>query len=194
MFCPYCGKELNENNICTNPSCPTNINRNDETLFDTKESISDIEIQEFIGDKNTNYYLEKWYMFKRDQNFKSWNWPAFLISPWWFWYRKMYLAAAIIFVVNILFNNLESSSLSSIITIAINICSGLFSNQLYMRFAKKKIETIKTNRLTPNEMFLEKIHATGGVTLVPAIIVAILFILITIGCVMFFSIISNILS
>lgn len=53
MFCPYCGKELNENNICTNPSCPTNINRNDETLFDTKESISDIEIQEFIGDKRT---------------------------------------------------------------------------------------------------------------------------------------------
>lgn len=84
-------------------------------------------------------------MFKRDQNFKSWNWPAFLISPWWFWYRKMYLAAAIIFVVNILFNNLESSSLSSIITIAINICSGLFGNQLYMRFAKKKIETIKIN-------------------------------------------------
>lgn len=33
----------------------------------------------------------------------SWNWPAFFCGTWWYLYRKMYLWAAVDFVVSVLF-------------------------------------------------------------------------------------------
>lgn len=197
MFCPHCGRELNETNICPNSDCPSNLIKTDEVVVDeivpdSKEVTSD-EIKEFIGEHNTYYYFEKWNIFKKNNNFKSWNWPAFLLSPWWFWYRKMYICTATLFLVNLLVKNIASESIYTTISLIINICSGIFANQIYMKFATQKIESIKNNEAITPELRMGKIQSTGGVTKAP-IIVAIILLIIVVLCILFcFSLLKSIL-
>lgn len=44
---------------------------------------------------NANKYLKKFIKNEKKDRFLSWNWGAFLFSPAWFFYRKLYKAGAI---------------------------------------------------------------------------------------------------
>ncbi|MCD8509161.1 MAG: DUF2628 domain-containing protein [Bacillus sp. (in: Bacteria)] len=60
--------------------------------FQTKvanDPIFEHQLEEKIQ-HNTNYYISKWKDASEPFNFSGWNWPAFLITPFWLSYRQMY--------------------------------------------------------------------------------------------------------
>lgn len=68
-----------------------------------QETIEDIPAEEWLSFTavNTAYYLPR---FKRIAQGKkvSWNWPAFLLTPYWLMYRKNYLAGSLLLLFSVL--------------------------------------------------------------------------------------------
>lgn len=261
MFCPKCGKELDSNNVCSNPSCPSyndnnnhanqNFEVNNQNIgahtvnseqynnqnhinygynqsytspqnfnspqfntngsFRDKNGISTEELMQFVGEPNAHYYLEQWQKSQYNENFTSWNWPAFFGGFLWFWYRKMYGLAGIIFaatfalrlLVSILFGAFARPSLyysssyfgglysnhgifnlpANIIGLIISIVCALFANQLYIKFATKKIASVKaTSSMGIDDASIFRgLGLTGGTTMAPIIfiiVVVVIFVLI----------------
>ncbi len=61
------------------------------------EKIADVDVTDLtvaVG-QNTAYYLPKFYKMDRGASRLSWNWPAFLLTPYWLLYRKNYLCGAL---------------------------------------------------------------------------------------------------
>ncbi|MDS0526964.1 DUF2628 domain-containing protein [Clostridium sp. SHJSY1] len=264
MFCSKCGKELDSNNVCSNPSCPSYINNNNHTNqdlgvsnpntvaynvnseqynnqnhsnqnynnygnnqnygynqnfgnpqnlnnsqfntnngFRDKHGISTEELVEFVGEKKSHYYLEQWQKSQENENYISWNWPAFFTNFLWFWYRKMYGLAAIVFSVNLVLRIIATlifravtrpsfysssyyySSNSTnwpvyLIGLIVSILSGLFANQLYMKYATKKIKSIKSTASMglDNATIFRRLGINGGTTIAPIIFAAVILVII----------------
>ena len=133
----------------------------------------------FVGEKKADYYLDKWTDYQNNENFISWNWPAFLCGFYWFWYRKMYSIVAIILAVSMCSAIFLPEWVCRILSLGIIIGCGLFGNQLYMKHAVKKITSIKSllNRGADYSVIMRRIRLNGGTTIVPIIILIVLFIL-----------------
>ncbi|MDS0526966.1 DUF2628 domain-containing protein [Clostridium sp. SHJSY1] len=204
MICPECGHELDSNNICHNPNCITNIKKENEDVqfrpntenlntndnynfqnlnseFRDSNDISPVEMIEFIGDNNTEYYIDKWTRFQDNSNFISWNWPAFLFGFFWFWFRKMYNIAGILFAIGIANAVLLSGFgwLRSIVSLTITIGCGLLANQLYIKHATSKIKSSKLAIGFDNNMLLRRLRSIGGRTWVPLIVAIVLGLIFT---------------
>lgn len=55
--------------------------------------------QAFIGEKNQQYYLQKFQQFDRDgKTSATWHWPAFFVTLYWLMYRKMWVHALLYFL------------------------------------------------------------------------------------------------
>lgn len=48
---------------------------------------------------NSAYYLPRFYKMSKTGSKINWNWPAFLLTPYWLLYRKNYLAGTIVMVI-----------------------------------------------------------------------------------------------
>lgn len=61
------------------------------------EKIEDVSVQDLVSvvGVNSPYYLPRFYRMSRGGSKAVWNWPAFLLPPFWLLYRKNYLAGAI---------------------------------------------------------------------------------------------------
>lgn len=192
MYCKHCGHELNSDNICTNPECPSNTDKNindnnysnnfnessSYNEFRDTNGISISEMVAFVGDKKAEYYLDKWTHYQNNENFVSWNWPAFLCGFYWFWYRKMYSIMTIILAVSICGTMILPSWVAQILSLGITIGCGLFSNQLYMKHTTKKILSIKSlaNKGVDYNVIMRRIHVNGGTTIAPIITAIVVFI------------------
>ncbi len=53
------------------------------------------QFSEFVG-QNAHYYLPRFLKIAKNDSNTGWNWPAFLLTPYWLWYRKQYLAGALV--------------------------------------------------------------------------------------------------
>ena len=194
MYCKHCGHELNSENICTNPECPlkTNIDNNycndsdqQDAIFNEfrdYNGISTSEMINFVGEKKADYYLERWNKYLENENFISWNWPAFLFGFYWFWYRKMYSIMLIVLAISISGNLFLPEVASSILSLGLMIGFGLFGNQLYIKHATKKILHIKScqSRNVDYNTITRRLHVNGGTTIAPIITFIILSILVVI--------------
>ncbi|SFU63480.1 Protein of unknown function [Clostridium sp. DSM 8431] len=206
MYCRHCGHELDENNKCINPECPSNLNKNNydsneepninrnsndyfnNNFFNNNNEITPSELVAFFGEKKADYYLEKWDAYQENHNFISWNWCSFLCGFYWFWYRKMYSIVAIILTVEILGSSLLNRGVTSILSLGITIGCGLFGNQLYMKHTDKKIKSIKSlsSRNLDYESMMRKLRVNGGTSIIPVIIAVIMAILLTLMTVFVF--------
>lgn len=233
MYCSKCGQELDSNNVCNNPSCPSNLNpdynigntnlgytqninikykapydnsyTNSSTIQYNNDYSNDFsnqygddyygvfpeEMASFIGYKNTEYYMNKWNTYQFNNNFISWNWPAFLFGYLWCAYRKMYNWMIILFAIEQLesfvvcklffrnmtdINSLTSNFILSPIIITVlylinGILFGLFANQLYIKDCFKKITKIKYSfpSLSVNDI-IPRLEKKGGASWIPIII------------------------
>ena len=183
MFCNKCGQELDSNNVCINPDCPSN-----KTYF----NVSDTEMMSYIGYKNTAYYMDKWNRYKDNEKFTSWNWPAFFFTLVWFLYRKMYVYAAILFGFNFIcsavFSALDLEGLANLINLGVMVASALLANQLYIKNNIKKINQLKKSIPNISSDTLERtLQSNGGITWVPVIIVSVLYFLFILIFAIFFT-------
>lgn len=105
---------------------------------------------------------------------KRFNFSALFFGPFYFLYRKMYLLGIILIIVSaILSSVLNSTYMTGII---INILCGFSFNYLYLNFASKKIEKIKSQHFydSINVMCIKK----GGTSIALAILALIIYIVV----------------
>ena len=98
---------------------------------DNDKMTSSINEEVYIG-TNTEYYLPLFNRMRKQGRKISWNWCAFLFTPYWLIYRKMYLLGfgllAINFIMNINFVLLYSFIMFTVYTLI-----GIFGNYIYMQ-------------------------------------------------------------
>lgn len=108
LVCPYCGTESSPNTLVC-PGCGTRFGAvpNNSGSFSyntdffmrgiTQEADADLggvtvkEAAMYVQNKASDY-VKKFSKKKKSGNKIGWNWAAFLFSPLWFFYRKLYKA------------------------------------------------------------------------------------------------------
>lgn len=112
------------------------------------DGIAAEDLVTFIG-PNSAYYLPRFYKMDRNKTRSSWNWMAFLFTPYWLLYRKNYLVGSIILVLSLI--------------------SSLINGYIYTVFLFPKIEGL-------GQADMYSLISDGSVTLYLMIILLLFFI------------------
>ena len=67
---------------------------------DTAAPANEERLRAAIGPR-ADYYLRRWREMDEQRRTVSWNWAACLLNLYWFVFRKMWLAAALFVLANI---------------------------------------------------------------------------------------------
>ncbi len=94
----------------------------------------DPQVLRMVGE-NLEYYEPKFRLMKATAKKTSWNWPAFLVSPFWLFYRRMYVYGIIFIVATSILGGISAF----ILPILANIALGVFGNYIYMNFLEKTL-------------------------------------------------------
>jgi hypothetical protein len=101
----------------------------------TPAPVDEARLRAAIGPK-ADFYLGKWAEMDAKRTQISWNWPACLLSIYWFAYRKMWtwlIACGLVYVMLSLLGSIEPalSKITFLLSIGITFITGGFGNQLY---------------------------------------------------------------
>lgn len=143
--CRQCGSVLNAAPPYTQPPPTYQSNPN--------VSISADEIRAFVG-TNSEYYVRNFAKFTvaGNENFTmTWNWSTCCFTFFWMLYRKMYVQAAITFVIFWLPG----------INIILHIVAGIVGNYLYYKHTKDKIVEIRA--IQPPQNLYPVLQQVGGI-------------------------------
>ena len=110
------------------------------------------DLRAFVG-PNADYYLQAWAAADPNGGRQAlrWNWPAFFLNVIWMLYRKMYLQAAVTFVIFCMPG----------VNIILHILVGAFANYLYYKHAKAKI--LETRPHLSEQALYPALKVIGGV-------------------------------
>ncbi len=75
-----------------------------EMYIDDSEEIDGVsarDLKVFVG-QNAHYYLPRFSKLCKRETSVSWNWAAFLLTPYWLWYRKQYLYGTLVLLFEVL--------------------------------------------------------------------------------------------
>ena len=89
-----------------------------------------------LAGKNAGYYLARFRDMKALNKKAAWNWPAFLFTPYWLIYRRMYLYGAIALVLPYIIMMTQSGFLMLLLW-AGYIAMGFFGNYIYLTHLEK---------------------------------------------------------
>ena len=112
-----------------------------------------------MSKKNITYYMKKFRSFYFSGGLVGFNWCAFILGPYWFLYRKMYVIGLLFLLINILLGGLSTYAFISFL---LSLIYALFGDYLYMRHIDKKVE--KAMRYPPF-MRLSALFYSGGTNL-----------------------------
>ncbi len=122
--------------------------------YTTNSSNIDADMQQLVGTK-TEYYIPKFQVMKSQGTQTSWNWPAFLVTPYWMIYRKMYgYGAAVLGVAFII--SLIGSGFLSLLAFGGYIVMGIFANSIYMKHLESKAAQAKSMSEPYRSQFIAK--------------------------------------
>lgn len=114
----------------------------------------DTDIVQLVGTK-TEYYVPKFQELKSQNKKNSWNWCAFLVTPYWLIYRKMYgYGAAVLagaFVISLI-----GSAFLSLLALAGYIAFGVFANYVYLNYLEGKATQVKAMSEPYRTQFIAK--------------------------------------
>ena len=138
----------------------------------------DPELGDYIGSKK-EYYLNEFSTLKSQNKYNSWNTFAFLISPFWCMYRKMYIPGAVILGIDFILA-IIGGAVSGILAIAVAVLVGIFANYFYMYDLEQRIAKGKGLSGTQKAVYLEQKGDTNAT--IPAV-AAVIYVLV---CVILF--------
>lgn len=118
------------------------------------------ELELFVGDAFDEKYRLKFAEIRNngDKLTFGWSWAAFFIPMPWMIYRKMYIMAAIYFILAVI--------APPLLSIVLNIVAATCGVYLYYRFAQSRIAAITATGIERRQ----EIAAKGNVMSVPAVI------------------------
>ncbi len=100
----------------------------------------DKDVVLLIGTEKRDHYIPKFQQLKQKQQKNMWNWSAFLMSGYWFLYRKMYVYGAAAIGASVLFSFIPGLWFLSLF---VSVAAGLFGDYLYMTDVEKKAAAMK---------------------------------------------------
>lgn len=118
----------------------------------------DTDVLQLVGVK-PEYYIPRFQMLKSEGRSASWNWAAFLVTPYWMMYRKMYAYAAAVLAADIIIALIGSAFLS-LLAFGGYIVFGILGNTIYMKYLESKATLAKAMREPYKSQF---IASNGGV-------------------------------
>lgn len=136
----------------------------------------DPTVTKLIGTTNSNYYIQRFQEMKAQNKQSSWNWVAFLASPFWLIYRKMYTYGFGLLAIAFVLDLIDDSAISWIILYAGYIAIGVFANYIYMNHLEKLAGQANAMNEPFKTQFIEK---NGDVNLTATIIAAVVFVVLT---------------
>ena len=146
---------------------------------------------------NTVYYMERFRRINRGQN-GGWNWAAFLLAPFWLFYRKQYGLGTLFLLLQLMSNVVSSviyapvqlaetqaaaeaalmeiagtpmfwmAAVLSAIFFALAILLGLRANYFYLHHCERKIAKA---RAVVSDLSVAELTAVGGVSFLIALLV-----------------------
>lgn len=180
-FCSRCGCELNADDwhSQTPPAqeyAPYRSPFSEADNYATGEEIDGIATEDLanVVGVNMSYYIPRFQRMNRGGS-GGWNWAAFLLSPYWLFYRKQYGLGAIYFVILMLIKvagaflpaDLYDPTVLAInyalmgVWLALSLLLGIKGNAFYFAHCKKKVRTAKAK--TP-DLTSTELGARGGVS------------------------------
>lgn len=160
--------ENNESSINSN-----NINNQDIEIltFEETQNIPPIINNENISNSNEEL-LKSFIGNNYDKITKnSFNFAGFFFSIFYMFYRKMFLYGITLFILTLILQFFVNNSL--IIPILLDILIGLFVNKIYLNYANRKINKIKTQNSQKSTEELKNICSKKGRTSVAYIFLGI---------------------
>lgn len=145
--------------------------------YKTSEEL-DPEMAKYIGSK-ADYYMPQFGQLKMSKKYSSWNWFAFLISPFWCMYRKMYVQGGVILGISFLLS-IIGGVFSQFISWGMWAVVGVFANYFYMYDLEKRIEKGRTLPEPQKSQYIEKY---GDVNATIPAVAAVIYVLV---CVILF--------
>lgn len=204
-FCTRCGHPLrtadwhsSEPNTSVPPISEYSPYRYDGTAYSASEMIGEHNAEELaaVVDKNAQYYIPRFRNVVRTGS-GGWNWAAFLLGPFWLFYRKQYGLGFLYFAVHMLANIAFSvayapvslaeteeamlaaetalmtspvffiAALLTMMYLILKIFLGVKGNDFYLQFCEKKLSDAKQK--TP-DLSTAEVASVGGVSLWVAIL------------------------
>ena len=179
-FCPKCGTPRDGKAIRVCGKCGSILEEGQDYCpqCGTKyvQPLTEEETDSLIG-THADYYKSRFKEMDRSGLKEAWNWPAFLITPCWLMYRKMYGLGAAVIVIDLTFA-LFSGSLYYPVMIGISILFGLLGNYIYRKNVDEKAEFAAKLPKDKKEAYLTK---NGGTNYVAAIICGVALVVVSIG-------------
>ena len=164
-FCPNCGTTV-ENTQSEQQTAQTDAAQNTQFY---QSDVIDEDVKSLIGTKQ-EYYVPKFSQMKQLNKKMTWNWPAFLVAPAWFFYRKMYVYGIGMLILNIIMGELVDSVLS----IAISAVVAVFANYIYMDWLEKLSLQMKSMTPTVKEAFIKEKGGTSGMAILVCVVINLL--------------------
>lgn len=114
-FCSRCGNDLDaedwgDQQPKTSPFSgeyreyrPFSANAEDAFVEDDShiDGVKAKDLRLFV-ERNAHYYLPRFKKMHKKDTSTSWNWAAFLLTPYWLWYRKQFLYGTLVLLFEIL--------------------------------------------------------------------------------------------
>ena len=133
---PYAGPA--QNNVNTTNAQYYSASANNQYSYNTQpvqQTVSS-DISMLVG-VNTEYYIPKFTVLKNSSNKANWNWCAFLFTPFWLIYRKLYAYGFPLLAVSMIATRFLPAFLS-VLTSAASMVFGILGNSIYLDFLEKK--------------------------------------------------------
>lgn len=163
-FCGACGKPAAQP-AATQPSPAVALAATQTPApAQHRDLANEVALRAFVG-RNYEYYARKWRTGDQRRTIATWNWMAGCFTIFWLAYRKMYLYCALYIIALNLAYLLQVTTQTGVgfwmaLALALMVCWGLLSNQLYRSYAQTQVRLVLTH--TPPQQALRELEVAGG--------------------------------
>lgn len=165
IFCTQCGTEnLADSSFCKN--CGHPLRRSVQppvtqpSPAPVEEPVRPVSDREKLVQKRYSRYEKEFDRLENKGFDVTWNWMAFLCSPYWMFYRKMYLYGAVWMAVQVISGLLDLWLIYALM-LPFPILFGLYGDSMYLHQLDKKQEKALALNGEDKEKYLKRKGGTN---------------------------------